>query len=103
MYAVVVSGGKQFRVAPGDTIRVEKLSAKSGDSVTLDRVLMVANDKDVRVGTPTVNGASVSATVKTHGRGPKIRIFKLRRRKNSRRTQGHRQDFTELEITGISG
>lgn len=101
MYAVIKSGGKQYRVAEGDTIRVEKLAASEGDQVTLEDVLLVADGDNVKVGTPRVDGASVSATVKSQGRGPKVRIIKMRRRKHYRRQAGHRQAYTELAITGI--
>ena len=101
MYAVIESGGKQYRVEPGDVIRVEKLNAAQGETVDFDRVLMVSVGNEVRVGAPLLPNATVTATVKAHGRGEKIRIFKLRRRKNYRRTQGHRQSYTEIEITGI--
>jgi len=100
MYAVIETGGKQYRVGVGDVIRVEKLEANAGDDVALNQVLMVNNNGDVRVGNP-VAGASVTARVRSHGRGDKIHIFKMRRRKNFRRSQGHRQDYTEIEITGI--
>lgn len=103
MYAVIESGGKQYRVATGDVIEVEKLLVNEGDEVALDRVLMVADGEQIRVGTPMLSGAKVTAKVKAHGRADKIRIFKLRRRKNYRRTQGHRQYYTQIEITGISG
>ena len=103
MYAVIESGGKQYRVAPGDVIRVEKLDVQTGDSIHLDRVLLVAGDSGVQVGQPTLANTRVTATVKAHGRGEKIRVFKRRRRKNFRKTIGHRQDFTEIEITGIGG
>ncbi len=103
MYAVIESGGKQYRVSPGHVIRVEKLPAESGQTVELDRVLLVAGDGQVRTGTPLLAGAKVKAVVKGHGRGDKIWIFKLRRRKNSRRNAGHRQYYTELEITDIAG
>ena len=103
MYAVIETGGKQYRVGLGDVIRVEKLEAAAGESLDLDRVLMVCDNDDVRVGNPVLADARVTATVKGHGRGDKIRIFKLRRRKHFRRTQGHRQDYTELEITAIAG
>jgi len=101
MYAVIVTGGKQYRVAPGDVIRVEKLEVAAGDTVNLERVLMVSNEQDLRVGNPMLTGASVTATVKGHGRGDKIKVFKMRRRKHYRKTQGHRQAYTELEITAI--
>ncbi|MBT8421271.1 MAG: 50S ribosomal protein L21 [Gammaproteobacteria bacterium] len=102
MYAVIMTGGKQYRVQVGDNLRVEKLAAEAGDSVTLDKVLMVGAGENVTVGTPYVDGGEVSAKVNSHGRGKKIRITKFKRRKNYRRTQGHRQAFTELEITGIN-
>ena len=101
MYAVIESGGKQYRVSPGDIIRVEKLEAAAGDTVNLDRVLMVGSDEDVRIGNPVLTGASVTATVKSHGRDDKVRVFKFRRRKHYLKTIGHRQHYTELEITGI--
>lgn len=101
MYAVIESGGKQYRVSPGDVIRVEKLEAAAGDTVNLDRVLMVGSEADVRIGNPVLAGASVTATVKSHGRDDKVRVFKFRRRKHYRKTTGHRQHYTELEITGI--
>ena len=103
MYAVIESGGKQYRVAPGDVIRVEKLDVPAGDSIQLDRVLLVAGESGVQVGQPMLANTHVTATVKAHGRGEKIRVFKRRRRKNYRKTIGHRQDFTEIEITGIGG
>ena len=101
MYAVLETGGKQYRVAVGDVIRVEKLEVAAGDSVNLDKVLMVADGDNVRIGAPNVSGASVTATVKSHGRADKIRIFKMRRRKHFRKNQGHRQHYTEIEITSI--
>lgn len=103
MYAVIVTGGKQYRVAVGDVLRVEKLTADAGSSLNLDQVLMVADGDNIRLGGPLLSGASVMATVKSHGRGDKIRIFKMRRRKHYRKHAGHRQDYTEIEITGISG
>ena len=103
MYAVVRSGGKQYRVSPGGSVRVEKLAGEVGSKVTLDEVLMVGGEGDVKIGTPTVDGASVSGTITAQGRGDKIRVFKMKRRKGYRRTQGHRQDYTEIAIDGISG
>lgn len=103
MYAVVRSGGKQYRVSPGGSVRVEKLSGEVGSKVTLDEVLMIGGEGDVKIGTPTVDGASVSGTITAQGRGDKIRVFKMKRRKGYRRTQGHRQDYTEIAIDGISG
>ncbi len=101
MYAVIETGGKQYRVTEGQRIRVEKIDAEEGASVELDKVLMVGEGEQVQVGTPYVAGGRVTATVRRQGRGPKIRIIKFRRRKHSRKTQGHRQPYTELEITGI--
>jgi large subunit ribosomal protein L21 len=102
MYAVIQTGGKQYRVAPGSTLRVEKLDADEGASVELDRVLMITDGDDVQVGTPYLPGGKVTATVKAHGRGDKVRIVKFRRRKHYMKRQGHRQAFTELEVTGIT-
>ena len=103
MYAVIETGGKQYRVNEGDTLRVEKLDAAEGASIELDKVLLVADGKDVKIGKPTVDGAKVTATVESHGRGKKIEVVKFKRRKNYLRRQGHRQDYTELKITGIAG
>lgn len=102
MYAVIETGGKQYRVAEGQSIKVEKLDAEAGASIDLDKVLMVANGDDIKVGAPYVSGGKVTATVKSHGRGKKIRIIKFRRRKHHQKATGHRQYYTELEITGIS-
>ncbi len=103
MYAVVKTGGKQYRVSAGTKIKVEQLTAEVGSEVTLDQVLMIANEGDVKLGSPLLSGAAVKAKVLSQGRGDKVRIFKMRRRKHYRKTQGHRQNFTELEITGIAG
>lgn len=103
MYAVIVTGGKQYRVAEGDVLRVEKLPVEAGESVELDKVLMVADGEDIRMGAPYLDGGKVSATVKSHGRGEKVKIVKFRRRKHHRKQMGHRQDYTELQITGIAG
>ena len=102
MYAVIVTGGKQYRVAQGDRVRVEKLEASEGDSVELDKVLMVADGDDIKIGAPFVAGGKVTAKVSAHGRGDKVEIIKFRRRKHHMKKQGHRQAYTELEITGIS-
>jgi len=102
MYAVIQTGGKQYRVSEGDTVKVEKLGADEGASVDLDKVLMVANGEDIKIGTPYVEGGKVTATVKSHGRGKKVNIIKFKRRKHHMKRQGHRQWYTELEITGIS-
>lgn len=103
MYAVIKTGGKQYRVSEGDTLRVEKLDAAAGDSIEFDQVLMVGEGKDVKIGAPTVDGGKVTATVKEQGRGKKVEIIKFRRRKHHMKRMGHRQDYTEVEITGISG
>jgi large subunit ribosomal protein L21 len=102
MYAVIITGGKQYRVSQGDKLRVEKLDAAEGESVDLDQVLMVVDGDDVKIGSPVLDGGKVTAEVKTHGRGDKIDIIKFRRRKHHMKRQGHRQAYTELEITGIS-
>ncbi|MCG8426379.1 MAG: 50S ribosomal protein L21 [Chromatiales bacterium] len=102
MYAVIQTGGKQYRVSEGDTLKVEKLGADEGASVELDKVLLVADGDDIKVGTPYVDGGKVTATVKSHGRGKKVNIIKFKRRKHHMKRQGHRQWYTELEITGIS-
>jgi large subunit ribosomal protein L21 len=101
MYAVIKTGGKQYRVAAGTTLKVEKIEAEEGASIELDKVLMVADGDDVKVGSPYLDGGKVTATVKAHGRGNKVRIIKFRRRKHHMKRQGHRQAFTELEVTGI--
>ncbi len=101
MYAIVESGGKQYRVAEGEVIDVEKLSVPEGEKVSLDRVLMVADGGDVRVGTPLVEGARVEATVLDHGKGRKIRIFKYKPKIRYRRRAGHRQLYTRLRIERI--
>lgn len=102
MYAVVQTGGKQYRVAAGTTLKVEKINAEAGASVELDKVLMVADGDDIKVGYPYVDGGKVTATVKSHGRGKKVMIIKFKRRKHHLKRQGHRQAFTEIEVTGIS-
>ncbi|MDJ0738214.1 MAG: 50S ribosomal protein L21 [Gammaproteobacteria bacterium] len=102
MYAVIQTGGKQYRVAQGSTLKIEKIEADEGASVELDKVLMVADGDDIKVGSPYVDGGRVTATVKAHGRGKKVRIIKFRRRKHHLKRQGHRQAFTEIEVTGIS-
>ena len=103
MYAVIVTGGKQYRVSEGDVVRVEKLSVEAGGDVEIDKVLMVGEGADVKVGTPYVEGGKVTARVTAHGRGPKVTIIKFRRRKHHMKRQGHRQNYTELQITGIAG
>ena len=101
MYAVVKSGGKQYKVQEGDSIRVERLDAEEGESIKLADVLMVADGEAILIGAPLVKDAEVDATVKTHGRGPKIKVVKFRRRKHHRKQMGHRQAYTELKITAI--
>lgn len=101
MYAVIESGGKQHRVVEGETLRLEKLEVATGETINFDKILMVADGDDIKVGAPYVDGGSVSAEVVSHGRGDKVRIIKFRRRKHYRKQQGHRQWFTEVKITGI--
>jgi len=103
MYAVIKTGGKQYRVSPGDRIRVETLDADEGASVDIEQVLAIGEGASVTVGEPLISDASVSARVLAHGRGRKVEIIKFRRRKHHRKQMGHRQNYTELEITGISG
>jgi len=102
MYAVIKTGGKQYKVSAGEKLKVESLPAEVGAQITLDQVLMVADGEQVTMGTPLVRGATVSATVVGHGRGEKLKIFKMRRRKHYRKTLGHRQNFTEIQINGIT-
>ena len=101
MYAVFKTGGKQYRASTGDVIKVEKIEAEKGATIELDQVLMVGEGEDVKVGTPFLEGGKVTATVLDQGRGDKIKVIKFKRRKNYRRQMGHRQYFTQLEITGI--
>jgi large subunit ribosomal protein L21 len=102
MYAVIKTGGKQYRVAEGDVVKVEKLEAEPGAVLSLDEVLMLVDGDKVQVGAPRLEGAKVSASVVSQGRHPKIRIVKFRRRKHYRKQGGHRQDYTELKIDKIS-
>ena len=102
-HAIIVTGGKQYRVAVGDTVKVETLEAEAGSEVTLNDVLLVAaEDGSIKAGKPVVEGASVKATVLSHGRSDKVRIFKFRRRKHSMKSGGHRQNYTELKIEAIN-
>ncbi len=101
MYAVIKTGGKQYKVAAGEKLKVEQLPADVGAEVILDQVLLVGEGESVRLGQPIVAGATVKATVLAHGRGEKVRIFKMRRRKHYQKHQGHRQGFTELRIDTI--
>lgn len=102
MYAIIKTGGKQYRVAAGDKIKVETIEAEVGAQVTLTEVLAVSNGTELTVGAPVVEGTSVTATVVSHGRHDKVRIFKMRRRKHSIKSAGHRQNYTELKIETIA-
>ena len=102
MYAVIATGGKQYRVEAGENLRVERLDAEEGDEIELDRGLLVGDGERVTIGQPYVEGGKVAATVKTHGRHKKIKVVKFKRRKNFLRQHGHRQNFTELEIKSIT-
>ncbi|MBL8436885.1 MAG: 50S ribosomal protein L21 [Zoogloeaceae bacterium] len=102
MYAVIKTGGKQYRVSAGNKIKVEQIPADVGSEITLDQVLMVGEGESVKIGSPVVAGAAVKATVLSHGRHDKIKIFKMRRRKHYQKHQGHRQNYTEIRIDGIS-
>ena len=102
MYAVIKTGGKQYRIAAGEKLKIEQIPANIGDEIVLDQVLLVADGDDLKMGRPLVTGASVQAKVLAQGRHDKVRIFKLRRRKHYQKHQGHRQNFTEIEITGIT-
>jgi large subunit ribosomal protein L21 len=101
--AIIRTGGKQYRVAPGDVLRVEKLAGDVGSKIEFDDVLLVGTGDAVKVGTPVVSGAKVTAEITDHGRGKKLIVYKFRRRKNYRRKQGHRQAYTEIKVTGIKG
>jgi len=103
MYAVIKTGGKQYKVVPGEKLKVEQIPAEGGAQIVLDQVLLVGDESSVRLGQPIVAGATVTATVLAHGRGDKVKIFKMRRRKHYQKHQGHRQGFTELKIDGIVG
>ena len=102
MYAVIDVGGSQVRVQQGDRIRVNRMEAKPGDKVTLDRVLLLSSDSETKIGTPSVEGAKVEASVIDNGRDKKVIVFKMKRRKGYRRRNGHRQPFTDLQIDSIS-
>ena len=103
MYAVFKSGGKQHRVVEGETLKLEKIEVATGETIDFEEVLMVANGDDIKIGAPVVAGAKVTAEVVAHGRGEKVTIIKFRRRKHSMKRQGHRQWFTEVKVTGITG
>jgi large subunit ribosomal protein L21 len=102
MYAVIATGGKQYRVTEGDTLKIEKIAGEEGSKVELDQVLMVADGENIQVGTPVLDKGKVTATIKSHGRGKKVEIVKFRRRKGYKRKQGHRQRFLKVRITGIA-
>lgn len=102
MYAVVKTGGKQYRVSAGEKLKVEQIPADIGAEIVLSEVLLLANGEDLTMGTPLVSGAAVTAKVVSHGRGEKVHIYKMRRRKHYRKSQGHRQNYTEIEIVGIT-
>jgi len=103
MYAVIKSGGKQYKVAAGEKLKIEQIPTQVGEKISLDQVLMVSQGDKVSIGSPLVNGAVVSATVLGHGRADKVKIFKMRRRKHYQKRQGHRQNFTEVMIDEIKG
>jgi large subunit ribosomal protein L21 len=102
MYAVIKTGGKQYKVSAGEKLKIESILADVGSEIVLDQVLLVADGENLTAGTPLVAGAAVKAMVVAHGRGEKIKIFKLRRRKHFRKTLGHRQNYTEIQISGIT-
>ena len=102
MYAVIKTGGKQYRVAAGEKLKIEQIPAEVGAEITLDQVLMVGDGESVKIGAPLVQGASVKATVLSQGRHEKVKIFKMRRRKHYQKHQGHRQNYTEIQISGIT-
>ena len=101
MYAVIKTGGKQYKVIAGERIKVEKLETEVGAKVVIDKVLMISDEANITIGAPLIAGATVNATVLSHGRADKVMIFKFRRRKHYRKTQGHRQSFTEIQIGEI--
>jgi large subunit ribosomal protein L21 len=103
MYAVVKTGGKQYRVSSGEKLKIEQIPADIGAEIVLDQVLMLADGDAVTMGSPLVQGAAVKAKVLAQGRGDKVHIYKMRRRKHYRKSQGHRQNYTEIEILGIAG
>ena len=102
MYAVIKTGGKQYRVAAGEKLKIEQIPADVGTEITIDQVLMVGEGESVKIGSPMLAGAKVTAKVISQGRHPKVTIFKMRRRKHYQKHQGHRQNFTEIEISGIA-
>jgi large subunit ribosomal protein L21 len=102
MYAVIKTGGKQYRVCAGQKLKIEQIPADIGQEITLDQVLSVGEGEQLKIGTPLVDGAAVTATVLAHGRHDKVKIFKMRRRKHYRKSQGHRQNYTELRIEAVT-
>ena len=102
MYAVIQTGGKQYRVAPGDTIRVEKLAGEAGDSINFEQILLVSDGDDVKIGQPVVESATVAGEIVEHGRGEKLIVYKFMRRKDYRRKNGHRQSYTAVKINEVS-
>ena len=102
MYAVIKTGGKQYKVAAGEKIKVEQIAADVGQEIVIDQVLAVVDGQDFKIGAPLVSGASVKATVVAHGKHDKVRIFKMRRRKHYQKRQGHRQTYTELQIASVN-
>lgn len=103
MYAIIKTGGKQYKVREGETLKVEKLPAEVGDSIDFDQVMMIADGDKINVGAPLIEGGKVTAEVTEHGRGKKIMIIKFKRRKHHRKQMGHRQSFTEIKVTAIAG
>ena len=103
MYAVIKTGGKQYKVAAGEKIKIEQIAAEVGQEITIDEVLAIGDGAGLKVGSPLVAGASITATVVAHGRHDKVRIFKMRRRKHYQKRQGHRQNFTEIQIGALNG
>lgn len=103
MYAIIETGGKQQKAVPGETLQVERLAAEVGETVRLDRVMLVSRDGQVSLGRPYVDGVSVTATVTAQDRGPKVLVFKKKKRKGYRRTKGHRQSYTSLRVEAIEG
>jgi len=103
LHAIIETGGKQYRVAEGDVVFIEKIDAAAGDEVTFSRVLALINDTDSRFGTPLLDGATVTAKIIKNGKGKKVHIFKYKAKKNERRRQGHRQPYTQIQIETIAG
>jgi len=103
MYAVVKTGGKQYRVTQDEYLKVEKLEGNEGDTIELDQVLMIADGDKLKIGSPILDGGKVTATILSHGRGKKVEIMKFRRRKHHQKRTGHRQSYTEIKVTGIAG